>query len=123
MAYLICSFEFTADRFFTYSPVLFALQGWRLFSPYFELLGSPQFRRKLADLVVAVMPGKTYKRMREIIDTLDGASRSIVQDRKKALDEGDEALQQQIGEGKDIISSLRMLSLSDSAFYPPDLTL
>lgn len=53
--------------------------------------------------------------MREIIDTLDDASRRIFEDRKHALEKDDEAMAQQIGEGRDIMSILRTFTNESNA--------
>lgn len=46
------------------------------------------------------------QRMMRISDTLTARSLNIVNEKKRALQQGDEALKQQVGEGKDIMSVL-----------------
>ena len=78
---------------------------------YLERLGSAIFRRRLADLAVALLPDKNLKHLRDIIDTLDSSSRMIFQKKKVDIQTHDETVLQQVGEGKDIMSVLRMLRL------------
>lgn len=52
------------------------------------------------------MPNKTLHKLRDIIDTMHGTSVEILESKKKALQEGDEAVALQVGQGKDILSIL-----------------
>ncbi|KAF5351589.1 hypothetical protein D9758_007260 [Tetrapyrgos nigripes] len=64
--------------------------------------GPPGFRRFL----VNITPSKTLHQVRDMCDYMWALSEEIYQSKKKALAEGDEAVQNQIGRGKDIISIL-----------------
>ena len=44
--------------------------------------------------------------MRDIVDVLNTTAAGIFEEKKKALEEGDEAVAHQIGEGNDIMSIL-----------------
>ncbi|KAH9481617.1 Cytochrome P450 monooxygenase 91 [Psilocybe cubensis] len=63
-------------------------------------IGSPRFRRAILDLI----PWKDAHRLRDIIDVLHETSIEILETKKKALAEGDEAIAMQ--EEKDILSIL-----------------
>jgi hypothetical protein len=67
-------------------------------------LGSPRFRRFLVDLV----PYKNIHELRDIVDIMHKSSIEILESKRRALEEGDEAVAKQIGGGKDIISILSM---------------
>jgi hypothetical protein len=67
-------------------------------------LGPPRFRRFLVDL----LPFKNARRLRDIIDILDNTAKEILEVKKRAIQEGDDAIAEQVGHGKDIISVLCM---------------
>ncbi len=73
-----------------------------MFSPYFTKCGPPGLRR----FVAKFLPYSKMQQLREIVDTLDYQSRKVYNQKKVALEKGDAAVVQQIGEGKDIISIL-----------------
>ncbi|KAJ3514910.1 hypothetical protein NLJ89_g2096 [Agrocybe chaxingu] len=73
-------------------------------------IGSPRFRRFLINLI----PSKSLHNLRDVIDTLHKTSVEIIQAKRKALQEGDPALEAQIGRGKDIISILMKANLEAS---------
>ena len=52
------------------------------------------------------IPHKEVQRFRYIVETSERVSTAIWNDKKVALEQGDEAAVRQIGEGKDIISAL-----------------
>ena len=68
------------------------------FLPYLKI-GTPKFRRFIID----ILPWKNLHNVRDIVDVLHNTSVEIFETRKKALEEGDET---QIGQGKDIMSTL-----------------
>ncbi|KAF8896618.1 cytochrome P450 [Infundibulicybe gibba] len=70
--------------------------------PWAVKLGNPRFRR----FVVNLLPWKVLHELREMIDVIHDTSTEILESKKRALAEGDEAVAQQIGRGKDIISIL-----------------
>lgn len=53
-----------------------------------------------------LIPSEHVKQIRDIIDVLHNTSMEILETKKKALQEGDQALAAQISQGKDIISIL-----------------
>lgn len=56
--------------------------------------------------VVEMIPSRRLKKMTEIVDVMDSTSTQVYREKLRALDAGDEATVQQIGEGRDIISIL-----------------
>lgn len=73
-----------------------------MLSPKLRKLGTPTFQRWLAER----WPNPHVKKAIHIIDTLETTSRKIFQQKKAALEDGDETVMHQIGEGKDIMSRL-----------------
>ena len=71
-------------------------------------LGPPRFRRFLVDL----LPFKTARRLRDIVDVIHNTSIDILESKRRALRESDEAAGVQIGRGKDIISILSTFFLA-----------
>ena len=65
-------------------------------------LGTSKFRRFIVDLI----PWKTVHQLRDIADVIHNTSVEIINSKKRALEEGDEAVARQIGQGKDILSIL-----------------
>ncbi|KAF9061654.1 cytochrome P450 [Rhodocollybia butyracea] len=81
--------------------------------PWASRIGSPGFRR----FIVNIVPWKDLHIGRDILDTMYNTAIHVYNIKKKALDEGDDAVSAQIAHGKDIISILmkdnRNASLSD----------
>ncbi len=77
-----------------------------MFSAYLLLplskVGTPKFRRWIVDRV----PHKNLHTVRDIVDVIYNTSVEIFEGKKKALEDGDEALASQVGRGKDIMSIL-----------------
>ncbi|KAI0668342.1 cytochrome P450 [Trametes maxima] len=99
--------EDVADDFTDAVKAYFPIQSHfstltRLMIPTLVKLGPAWFRRR----VVEALPHGLTQRMKEVSDALEARSLQIVNDKKAALQGGDEALKQQVGEGKDIISVL-----------------
>ncbi|KAH9475657.1 Cytochrome P450 monooxygenase 91 [Psilocybe cubensis] len=78
--------------------------------PILVKIGSAQFRRR----VLNMLPIKTLHKLRDIIDTMHGTSVEILESKKKALEEGDEAVAHQVGQGKDILSILLRANMEAS---------
>ena len=76
-----------------------------MLSPYAIQFGSPQLRRRILDII----PNADLQKLKRIVDTMFNGATKIFELKKKALEAGDEATVQQIGEGKDIMSILSML--------------
>ncbi|KAI0823858.1 cytochrome P450 [Trametes gibbosa] len=94
--------EFT-DSVKAYFPTLSQLHPLvRLLLPKMVKIGPGAFRRKILEM----LPEGPWQAMRRISDALGKRSHEIVDAKKKALRQGDEALKQQVGEGRDIMSVL-----------------
>jgi hypothetical protein len=72
--------------------------------PLLVRIGPPRFRKFL----VGLLPFENVRRLRSIVDVMYNTSNDILEAKKRALEEGDEAVARQIGKGKDIISVLSM---------------
>ncbi|KAL5504184.1 hypothetical protein ACEPAH_8258 [Sanghuangporus vaninii] len=83
-------------------PTLFKTTFLRRFLPWVTKLGSPAFRRK----VVETVPSKLIKECIEVVDVLESGSKIIYEKSKKAMENGDEAISEKVGMGKDILSVL-----------------
>ena len=53
-----------------------------------------------------LLPWKNLHDLRDVVDVLNNTAIEIFEKKKKALDEGDKAVTQQVGKGKDIMSIL-----------------
>lgn len=79
--------------------------------PWLIKIGSPNFRRFL----VNHLPWRSMEKLSEIVDIMDNTARRVLESKKAALDMGDEAVLQRVGEGKDILSTLLRANMSCSA--------
>ena len=70
---------------------------------YGKYIPSTWLRRKIVDMV----PDANAQRLKYVVDTLYSSSLAIYQAKKEAFLRGDEAVHQQVGRGKDIMSILR----------------
>lgn len=87
--------------------------------PRVSQIGPAWFRR----WVVNIFPWKTAHDVRDIIDVLHNTSVEIFESKMAALAQGDKALADQIGQGKDIMSILSTPWLLSLSFCPlPELT-
>ena len=94
--------EFCAHNTHT-RPALFKTMFSRTYFLSISLkIGTPKFRRRIMDL----LPWKSLHEIRDIVDVLHNTTIEIFEAKKKALEEGDDAVAQQIGQGKDIMSIL-----------------
>ncbi|KAI9069672.1 cytochrome P450 [Trametes sanguinea] len=91
-------------------PTLSALRGMQQYFPIFEAIVPPGWRRPIANLV----PWPAAHRMVELRDILRRRSTEIYEEKKAALLSGDEALKQQVGEGKDLMSILLKANMEAS---------
>ena len=90
-------------------PTVFKVVFWRTyFLPFLLKIGSPKFYRRLIDFV----PWRTLHELRNMSDIMYKTSVEIYESKKAALAAGDEAVSQQIGQGKDILSILSAHFLS-----------
>lgn len=53
-----------------------------------------------------ILPWNNLHRIRDIVDILNTTTVEIFEEKRKALEEGDEAVTEQIGKGNDIMSIL-----------------
>lgn len=83
---------------------------WRVLCPYFL----PYLPAGLGQVLAAWVPHANVQKMRKIVNEMDEQSRNIYNQKKAALEKGDEAIVQQIGEGKDIMSILSEYSIYSS---------
>ncbi|KAI0668337.1 cytochrome P450 [Trametes maxima] len=107
--------EDLADEFADAIKAYFPVQGRlgtvpRLSLPILMKIGPASFRRRAVEL----LPHDASQRMKQISDALHSRSLQIVNERKVALEGGDEALKQQVGEGKDIMSVLLRANMAAS---------
>ena len=66
-------------------------------------LGPAWFRRFLLDLI----PLKPIRRIKDICDTMHRRSKEIYDEKKAAIEEGDQDGVHAVGEGRDMLSILR----------------
>ena len=85
------------------SPNVVALGGMIVLGPYVSKLGPPALRRWLVNL----LPSSKIQTLKSIVDLLDQRSREIIAEKRIAIQQGGEALLQQVGEGHDAMSVLR----------------
>jgi hypothetical protein len=81
--------------------------------PYVAKIGSPNLHRYIAEIV-------SWKELHDVlgmVDIMDKTSTEIFEAKKKALLMGDEAMLQQVGRGKDIMSILRQFLLVFPVFF------
>ena len=84
-------------------PTNLSITFLRRMKPYMPDFGSSAFRRWL----VKFIPNPDAQKMQNIVDTMWRRSTEIYHAKKLALEQGDEAVTRQIGEGKDLMSILR----------------
>lgn len=84
-------------------PTFFGLFLPRQFLPWIVKMGPASLRRKIGKLI----PWKDLHRIFDLVDIMDATSREIYDQKKEALAKGDDAVLQQVGMGKDIMSILR----------------
>ena len=84
------------------SPTLAPMFQFAAVLPAIFQLGTAQLRRRIVEIV----PISVVQQAREIADAMHASSKEIYEQKKEAMAKGDEAVLQQIGEGKDIISVL-----------------
>ncbi|THH11078.1 hypothetical protein EW146_g8172 [Bondarzewia mesenterica] len=81
------------------------------FLPWLMRTGTSAFRRAVAEKT----PWEDVQRLVNIVDIMDNTSREVFENKKTALEKGDEAVVHQIGEGKDIMSVLLKANMAASA--------
>ncbi|KAH9840926.1 cytochrome P450 [Rhodofomes roseus] len=76
----------------------------RTLTPFFIKLGPRTFRRRLAELVA--LPWKSARDLLAVVDTLDRKSREILDTSRRLLKQGDGALANREGRGRDLMTCL-----------------
>ncbi|KAH8119691.1 cytochrome P450 [Phellopilus nigrolimitatus] len=89
------------------SPTNFKLFLHRQFLPYVANIGTASFRRKILEWV----PSEKLQTMRKVVDVMEETSEEIYRKKKLAFEKGDEAVVNQVGKGKDIMSILLKANL------------
>ena len=86
-----------------------------MFVPTLQKIGTRKFRR----FIVEHLPFQAVQELRQIVDVMYATSVEILETKKRALEEGDEAVERQVARGKDIMSILRMpINLSGFFWWP-----
>jgi hypothetical protein len=67
--------------------------------------------------VIDILPWKTLKGMRDVVDILQSTAEEVVGSKRRAMTDGDEAVARQVGRGKDIMSILREYLPWESCAY------
>ncbi|GJE84314.1 cytochrome P450 [Phanerochaete sordida] len=83
-------------------PTVFSLHLWRVLLPYVMPYIPPRVRR----LVGPWLPHRAMQKWRSIVRILDEQAREIYDAKKDALEKGDEHVEHEIHEGRDILSVL-----------------
>ncbi|KAK7696401.1 hypothetical protein QCA50_001055 [Cerrena zonata] len=81
------------------------------FIPFFSRIGSASFRKR----VVESFPNKRVRKLATISEALDTTAKEILHTKRAALAAGDQAVSEQIGQGKDIMSVLLKAQMTASA--------
>ncbi|KAJ4474815.1 cytochrome P450 [Lentinula aciculospora] len=84
-------------------PTMRRLQFWQFnVLPYVSWIGSAGFRRS----IINHMPWRDLHHLRDMVDYMYNVAETIYESKKRAFENGDEAVASQIGRGKDLISIL-----------------
>ena len=84
-------------------PSFAGVQWARVFVPLVVKLGPPRFRRFLLDR----LPSKPIQRMKRICNVMHQRSLDIYNEKKAAIERGDQETLIAVGERKDMLSILR----------------
>ncbi|OJT12108.1 Docosahexaenoic acid omega-hydroxylase CYP4F3 [Trametes pubescens] len=91
-------------------PTLAQMHGMQQYLPLFEAIVPAGWRRGIAERI----PVRALREMIQIVDTLRTRSAAIFAEKKRALLAGNEALKEQVGEGKDLMSILLKANMEAS---------
>lgn len=86
-----------------YSPSFSVLMFFGPFIHYVDWFGTPAFRRWIGNH----LPFRRLRDVKSVADTIHEQANNIFRDKKAAIQAGDDAMIQEVGEGKDIMSILR----------------
>lgn len=81
------------------------IEQLRQLTPHLVKMGPKWFRRLAVDL----FPNAHLQTVKHVSDTMSERSQNIFHEKKVALNNGDEAVLRQVGEGRDIMSILRAI--------------
>lgn len=102
-AFILLVLTHLSDRTEHHRPGLSEHPALFMLAEYFEKLGSPMLRRRIAEKI----PSKDFQQLKSMVDIMYEQSCAIFQEKKQTIEKGDEAVSQQLGEQKDIMSILR----------------
>ncbi|KAI0718740.1 cytochrome P450 [Cerioporus squamosus] len=94
----------------SFIPALFSLSSYLHFYNYIEGMVPASLRTLAAEW----LPHRKFQTLRTIVDTMHEHSVRIYKAKRAALEQGDEALKRQLGEGKDLMSILLRANLAAS---------
>ncbi|GBE82529.1 Docosahexaenoic acid omega-hydroxylase CYP4F3 [Sparassis crispa] len=83
-------------------PTMFSLGIIRFAIPFVVTRGSASFRRWVLDMI----PSKRVQNVKQAVDVIHKKSVEVLRSKTSALQSGDDALLQRVGEGKDLMSIL-----------------
>ncbi|KAJ3551150.1 hypothetical protein NM688_g4887 [Phlebia brevispora] len=89
-------------------PTLGRCLNYRMLAHHHTKFGPASLRRKLLKLI----PDQNVHALKTLVDTMHVRSTQILEGKRMALHTGDEAIKQQVGEGKDIMSILLRANMS-----------
>ncbi|OJA13946.1 hypothetical protein AZE42_01348 [Rhizopogon vesiculosus] len=92
-------------------PSIFKVSLAREFLPWLIRIGPPSLRR----FVVKILPWKALNEIDGIVDIMNKTSIKVFEEKKRALCEGDETVMHQVGQGKDMMSTLLRANMNASA--------
>lgn len=95
------------------SPTIFSVSTLRQFLPFGMKFGTPDIWRRILEYT----PLQSVQKLKYITDTMHQRSKDIFYAKKAALEAGEDAVLQQVGEGKDIMSILRECFVSGWKTY------
>ncbi|KAL4249739.1 Cytochrome P450 superfamily protein [Abortiporus biennis] len=98
------------DALKNFLPTVFQVQLLRYHFHYFTKLGPASFRRRLVEII----PHPLIQKIKDIVDTMQLHSTKIFDGKKQALKAGDEAVVEQISQGKDVMSVLMKANMEAS---------
>ena len=81
---------------------------------------APWFPLKLRLVLANIAPFQAMKKLMHIVKIMDVSARQVIQTKRDAILKGEDAIKQQIAEGKDIMSILRMSASSQSTSRSTD---
>ncbi|KAH9940844.1 cytochrome P450 [Epithele typhae] len=99
-----------AENMKSFAPTFFPMILVRQLLPQLINIGTPRIRR----WIVEYTPHWRVQKLKRIIDSMHTVACSIFEGKKAAFAQGDDAVVQQIGEGKDIVSKLLQANFATS---------